>query len=103
MSVFFSNALFDSPLRQLHGEAVDASVLADDGERIYSYHVSVWEGKLNLALRLLVLLRLVIRRVNHRTVQNQKVGVGGRQAVALAALIRGQPVALVVSRSRVTA
>ena len=90
MSVFFSNALFDSPLRQLHGEAVDASVLADDGERIYSYHVSVWKGKLNLSLRLLVLLRLVVSRINHGTVQNQEVSIGGRQSVALAVLVCSQ-------------
>ena len=100
MSVFFSNALFDSPLRQLHGEAVDASVLADDGERIYSYHVSVWEGKLNLSLRLLVLLRLVVRRINHGTVQNQEVGIGGRQSVALAVLVCSQSVALVIDGIR---
>ena len=100
MSVFFSNALFDSPLRQLHGEAVDASVLADDGERIYSYHVSVWEGKLNLSLRLLVLLWLVVRRINHGTVQNQEVGIGGRQSVALAVLVCSQSVALVIDGIR---
>ena len=100
MSVFISNALFDSPRRQLHGEAVDASVLADDGDRIYSYHVSVWEGKLNLSLRLLVLLRLVVRRINHGTVQNQEVGIGGRQSVSLAVPVCSQSVALVIDGIR---
>ena len=76
---------------------MDASVLADDGERIYSYHVSVREGKLNLSLRLLVLLWLVVRRINHGTVQNQEVGIGGRQSVALAVLVCSQSVALVIN------
>ena len=75
-------------------------MLADDGERIYSYHVSVWEGKLNLSLRLLVLLRLVVSRINHGTVQNQEVGIGGRQSFALAVPVCGQSVALVIDGIR---
>ena len=75
---------FEGPLGQLHGEAVDAAVLAGDGQRIYTDHFAVGEGELNLASCLLVLFRLVVRRINHRLVQNQEVGIGGRQAVALA-------------------
>ena len=33
-------------------ETVDAAVLADDGERIHAYNLSIREGKLNLALLL---------------------------------------------------
>ena len=48
-------------LRQLHGEAVDASVLTD-----------------------------------HGSVENEEVGVGGRQSVALTVLVGCQSVALVI-------
>ena len=87
-------------LRQLHGEAVDASVLTDDGERIYADNLTVGEGKLNLSLCLLVFLRLVVSRINHGSVENEEVGVGGRQSVALAVLVGCQSVALVIDGIR---
>ena len=87
-------------LRQLHGEAVDASVLTDDGERIYADNLTVGEGKLNLSLCLLVFLRLVVSRINHGSVENEEVGVGGRQSVALTVLVGCQSVALVIDGIR---
>ena len=71
----------DNSFRQLHGEAMDASMLADDGERIYTDDFSVREGELDLPFGFLVFLRLVIGRVNHGAIQDEEVGVGDRKSV----------------------
>ena len=71
-------------------------MLSDDGERVYADDFPVGEGLLNLSLRLLVFLGLVVGWINHRLVEDEEVGVGGWQTVALAVLVGGQAVALVV-------
>lgn len=62
---------------------MDASMLADDGERIYTDDFSVWEGELNLLFSFLVFLRLVVSRVNHGSIQDEEVGVGSWQSIAI--------------------
>ena len=58
-------------------------MLADDGERIYTDDFSVWEGELDLLFSFLVFLRLVLSRVNYGSIQDEEVGVGSRQTVAI--------------------
>ena len=62
---------------------MDASMLADDGERIYTDDFSVWEGELNLLFSFLVFLRLVVSRVNHGSIQDEEIGVGSWQSIAI--------------------
>ena len=62
---------------------MDASVLADDGERIYTDDFSVREGELDLLSGFLVFLWLVVGRVNHGSIQDEEVGVSGWQSVAI--------------------
>lgn len=87
--------LLSGLLLQLHGEAVDAAMLANDGSGIYTDDVSVWEGKLYLLACLLVLRWLIIGWIYHSLVQYQEVGISGRQAVALAVLVCSQAVILI--------
>ncbi len=56
-------------------------MLPDDGGGINAYQLAVGEGKLYLPACLCIMLRLVVGRIDDRTVEDEEVGIGGRQTV----------------------
>ena len=65
----------------LHGAAMQAAVLADDGAAIDADHLAVWVSLLDDGTCLVVKIRLSIGGVEYGTVDNQIVSVGGGQTV----------------------
>ena len=67
----------------LHGQAVERSVLLDDSPRIHSHHLMLGEGLANHTQRLDVVVWLVVGRHDDGPVDDQEIGISGWQAIPL--------------------
>ena len=87
--------LFRCPLGELHGEAMDGAVLADDGAGVDGQDVVVGEGGGEDAGGLVVFRRLVVGGEDDASVDDEEVGISGWQAVAIGlvdGIGQGEPV-----------
>ena len=69
--------------KKLHGAAVDGAVLADDTAAVYGHHGVVWESLLYELDGSLVVDRLSVGGNQNSIVDNEEIGVSGRQPFAI--------------------
>lgn len=60
---------------------MQGAVLLDDGTAVDAYDLPIWESLANRAHRLLVEVGLVIGGNQYRSVDDEVVGIGGRQSL----------------------